>query len=43
LAAGYAGLYQFNFQLPSTPSGDAKIEITVNGEPLAQNLYITIE
>jgi uncharacterized protein (TIGR03437 family) len=43
LANGYVGLYQFNFQLPSTPSGDAKFEIIVDGQPLKQTLYLPIE
>jgi uncharacterized protein (TIGR03437 family) len=43
LASGYVGLYQFNFLVPSTPTGDAKFEITVDGQPLTQNLYLTIQ
>ncbi|MEO5926205.1 MAG: hypothetical protein ABIR70_20460 [Bryobacteraceae bacterium] len=43
LASGYVGLYQFNFQVPSAPSGDAKFEITVEGQPLTQTLYLSIE
>jgi uncharacterized protein (TIGR03437 family) len=43
LASGFVGLYQFNFIVPSAPSGDAKIEISVDGQPLTQALYMTLE
>jgi len=43
LATNFVGLYQFNFILPSSPSGDAKLEITVDGQPLTQTLYLAVE
>jgi uncharacterized protein (TIGR03437 family) len=41
LAPGFAGLYQFNVQVPNMLSGDWPLVMTVNGAPVAQNLYIT--
>ena len=43
LATTFVGLYQFNFILPSSPSGDAKLEITIDGQPLTQILYVAVE
>ncbi len=43
LAQGFVGLYQFNIRVPSVPSGDQKIEITVDGQPLTQELYLNLE
>jgi uncharacterized protein (TIGR03437 family) len=43
LAQGYVGLYQFNIIVPSAPSGDAKLEILVDGQPLSQVLYLPLE
>ena len=43
LAGGYVGLYQFNFQMPSVPSGDQKVEIITDGQPLTQVLYMLVE
>jgi uncharacterized protein (TIGR03437 family) len=43
LASGFVGLYQFNFVVPSLPKGDQKIELTIDGIPLTQTLYLTIE
>jgi uncharacterized protein (TIGR03437 family) len=43
LANGFVGLYQFNIQVPSVPSGDQRVEITVDGQPLNQLLYINLE
>jgi uncharacterized protein (TIGR03437 family) len=41
LAPGFVGLYQFNVQVPDMLSGDWPLVMTVNGTPVAQNLYIT--
>lgn len=43
LATNFVGLYQFNFILPSSPSGDDKLEITIDGQPLTQTLYVAVE
>ncbi len=43
LAVGYVGLYQFNVRVPSVPSGDQRFEVTIDGKPMAQVLYITLE
>jgi uncharacterized protein (TIGR03437 family) len=41
VAPGFVGLYQFNVQVPNLPAGDWPLLISVNGTPVAQNLYIT--
>jgi len=41
VAPGFVGLYQFNVQVPNLPAGDWPLVISVNGTPVAQNLYIT--
>jgi len=43
LAGGFVGLYQFNVVVPSGVSGDAKLEVTVDGVPVTQVLYLTIQ
>jgi uncharacterized protein (TIGR03437 family) len=42
MVAGSIGLYQFNAVVPIVASGDQTIELTVDGVPNAQNLYIVI-
>jgi uncharacterized protein (TIGR03437 family) len=41
LAPGFVGLYQFNVQVPNVLAGDWPLVVSVNGTPVAQNLYIT--
>lgn len=42
LSPGYVGLYQFNIAVPDVPDGDTPINITLNGTPLQQTLYLTV-
>ncbi len=42
LAGGFVGLYQFNIVVPSGVTGDAKLEVTVDGVPVPQTLYFTM-
>jgi uncharacterized protein (TIGR03437 family) len=41
LAPGFVGLYQFNVQVPSLLAGDWPLVVSVNGTPVAQDLFIT--
>jgi len=41
--AGAIGLYQFNIFIPNVAAGDHSIELTVDGVPNNQNLFIRIE
>jgi len=44
LAPGSVGLYQFNIIVPAAaPTGDQPLELTVNGEPLRQTLFLPIQ
>ena len=43
LASGYVGLYQFNFVVPSSSSGDVRFEILLDGVPIQQILYLPLE
>jgi uncharacterized protein (TIGR03437 family) len=44
LAPGSVGLYQFNITVPAdAPTGDQPLELTVNGEPLQQRLFLPIQ
>ncbi len=43
LAPNNVGLYQFNITVPDVPDGDYQIKITLNGVPLAQTLYLTVQ
>lgn len=42
LAPGYVGLYQFDITVPNVPDGDTPINVTLNGVPIQQQLYLTI-
>jgi uncharacterized protein (TIGR03437 family) len=42
LTPGSVGLYQFNVTVPNVANGDVPINVTQNGKPLAQTLYLTI-
>jgi uncharacterized protein (TIGR03437 family) len=42
MVANSIGLYQFNVVIPPVSSGDQTIDLTVDGIPNAQNLYIVI-
>jgi uncharacterized protein (TIGR03437 family) len=43
LTPGFIGLYQFNLLIPTLPDGDHQVVVTLNGEPLPQTLYITVQ
>lgn len=43
LAPGFLGLYQFNIVVPVGLSGDTPLSVTVDGIPIAQELYLAIE
>jgi uncharacterized protein (TIGR03437 family) len=40
---GFVGLFQFNVVIPSGLSGDVFLAISVNGVPLQQVLYLTVQ
>jgi uncharacterized protein (TIGR03437 family) len=40
--AGFLGLYQFNVTVPEVPDGDARIELSVDGQPTGQTLFISV-
>ncbi len=40
--APFLGLYQFNVTVPDVPDGDARIELTVDGQPTGQTLFVAI-
>ncbi len=42
LVAGFLGLYQFNVTVPEVADGDARIELSVDGQPTGQTLYIAV-
>jgi uncharacterized protein (TIGR03437 family) len=42
LVAGFLGLYQFNVTVPEVPDGDARIELTVDGQATGQTLFIAV-
>ena len=42
LAPGFVGLYQFNVTVPSVAAGDQALVVSMNGTPVAQNLFVTI-
>jgi uncharacterized protein (TIGR03437 family) len=41
MAPGFVGLYQFNFEVPNLPAGDHALVVSVNGTPVAQNVFLT--
>ena len=43
LAPGFVGLYQFQVKVPNVGPGDHRIELTLDGQPTGQELYITTE
>jgi uncharacterized protein (TIGR03437 family) len=42
LAPSQVGLYQFNITVPNLPDGDYLINVSVNGTPVQQTLYLTV-
>src|SRR5579863_952726 len=42
LAPGNVGLYQFDITVPNVPDGDTPINVTLNGVPLQQQLYLAV-
>jgi uncharacterized protein (TIGR03437 family) len=42
LAPGFVGLYQLNVTVPNLPAGDYPLNVTNNGTPVAQNLFLTV-
>ena len=43
LAPGFVGLYQFNIVVPNVADGDTPINMFVNGTPLSQSLFLTVQ
>lgn len=43
LGGGFVGLYQFNIVVPSGVTGDAKLEVSVDGVAVPQALYFTVQ
>lgn len=43
LAPGFIGLYQFNLVIPQLPDGDHQVVVALNGVPLPQTFYITVQ
>ena len=41
LAPGFVGLYQFNVEVPNVTVGDHALVVSVNGTPVAQNVFLT--
>jgi uncharacterized protein (TIGR03437 family) len=41
LAPGFVGLYQFNVEVPAVTAGDHALVVSVNGTPVAQNVFLT--
>jgi len=42
MAPGFVGLYQFNVTVPSVAAGDQALVVSLNGTPVAQNLFLTV-
>lgn len=42
LTPGYVGLYQFTLFIPDVPDGDVPINVTQNGVPISQKLFLTV-
>jgi uncharacterized protein (TIGR03437 family) len=42
LAPGFVGLYQFNVTVPAVAAGDQALVVSMNGTPVAQNLFLTV-
>jgi uncharacterized protein (TIGR03437 family) len=44
LAGGFVGLYEFYINVPSgLASGDYQINVTQNGTPVPQTIYLTVQ
>jgi trimeric autotransporter adhesin len=43
LAGGFVGLYQFNIVVPSGVTGDALLEVSVDGVPITQTLFLAVQ
>jgi uncharacterized protein (TIGR03437 family) len=43
LAGGFVGLYQINLVVPAGVSGDALLSVTVDGVPVRQTLFLTLQ
>jgi uncharacterized protein (TIGR03437 family) len=43
LAGGFVGLYEFYITVPSSlANGDYRINVTLNGTPVPQAMYLTV-
>jgi uncharacterized protein (TIGR03437 family) len=42
MAPGFVGLYQFNVTVPAVAAGDQPLVVSMNGTPVAQNLFLTV-
>ena len=42
LTPGFVGLYQFNVKVPNVSDGDVPLTVTLGGNPIIQNVFITI-
>jgi uncharacterized protein (TIGR03437 family) len=43
-APDFVGLYQFNVVVPAdVPSGDQPLVVSVNGDPIAQTLFLSVK
>lgn len=40
-APNFVGLYQFNIMVPNVAAGDSALVLSVNGTPVAQNVFLT--
>ena len=43
LAGGLVGVYQFNVRVPADAVGDLALKVSVNGQPIDQNLFIATQ
>jgi len=42
LAPAFVGLYQLNVTVPGIAAGDQALVVSLNGTPVAQNLFLTV-
>jgi uncharacterized protein (TIGR03437 family) len=42
LAGGFVGLYEFYITVPDVANGDYQINVTQNGVPVPQTMYLTV-
>ena len=43
LPSGFVGLYQFNLTVPAGVSGDVRLNVTLGGTPIAQELWANVQ